>query len=401
MAKTGKGMLKFAILVIALISQINTIASVMMTDIALAFPDASDTAVQYVMQCGMIGAFVVSFLLTFLTSKFKKKTLVITGIILIILGGLVPIVKHDTLVILYAGALLVGAGQGIILPTLGALILESFEGDERNRMLGLNTAFYNAAAAGLLVVAGIVCATGWVNVYFLYFVAVPVLIIAILFLNPEEKKAEAPAEGEAAAPQEKAGVPVLGWIQCLLNVLLMIGYASFPLNVSLYVVRDAAIGDAAGVGVAMSLVTIVAALVSLILPQIIKLSKLYIGALSSFFGLLATVLVVIAKDMTMIYVAAIADGIFFGILMAGAGYLVGRICTPAQYGPTYALSTSFVSLGTIFCPIVLNLLANMWGGDVTFSGTAFYTAIGIFAVALVLQIAWGTYLTKVLPPEEA
>lgn len=205
-------MLKFAILVIALISQINTIASVMMTDIAMAFPEASDTAVQYVMQCGMIGAFVVSFLLTFLTSKFKKKTLIITGIVAIILGGLIPIVKHDSLAILYAGALLVGAGQGIILPTLGALILESFEGDERNRMLGLNTAFYNAAAAALLVVAGMVCATGWVNVYFLYFVAVPVLIIAIVFLNPEEKAAPAPSEGEQAAPQEKAGVPALGWI---------------------------------------------------------------------------------------------------------------------------------------------------------------------------------------------
>ena len=392
-------MLKFAILMVALVSQINTIASVMMTDIALAFPDASDTVVQYVMQMGMVGAFVVSFLLTFLTNFFKKKTLVLFGLILIMVGGIVPIFVHNSIYVLWVFAFLVGAGQGVLLPTLGAMILDSFEGNERNQMLGLNTAFYNAASAVLLVIAGWVCTTGWVNVYYCYFVVIPVFVVALLFLNPGESAAAAPAEGEEA-PKKKGGVPAKGLIQCLLNVLLMIGYAVFPLNLSLYVVRDAAIADASAVGIGMSLVTIVAALVSIVLPQIIKICKLYIGFAAAVFGLIANLLVMVAKDITLIYVAAVADGVFFGLVMAGAGYLVGRICTPEQYGPTYALSTSFVSLGTIFCPIVVNFISGLWGGDVSNAGTAFITAIGIFVVACVIQFIWASYLTRTLPPEE-
>lgn len=400
MGKSGKGMLKFAILMVALISQINTIASVMVSDIAIAFPDASDVMVQYVMQMGMVGAFIISFVLTFLTNLFKKKTLTLFGMILIMVGGIVPIFVHNSIFVLWVFAFLVGAGQGIILPTLGALILENFDGDERNKMLGLNTAFYNIASTVLLVIAGFLCTSGWVNVYYCYFVVVPIFIIAVLFLNPEEKQAAA-AEADAEAPKEKGGVPVKGIIQCGFNALLMIGYAVFPLNISLYVVRDAAIGDASAVGMSMSIVTVVAALVSLVLPQVVKVVKLYIGALAALFGLIATALVMLSSDIMMIYVAAVADGIFFGLVMAGAGYLVGRICTPAQYGPTYALSTSFVSLGTIFCPIVVNFISGLWGGDIANSATAFITAIGVFVVAVVLQVVWAVYLTRTLPPEEA
>lgn len=397
-------MLKFAILMIALISQINTIASVMMSDIALAFPGASDTVVQYVMQMGMVGGFIISFALSFLMNLFKKKTLVLVGMVLIMVGGLTPILVHGSIYLLWVFSFLVGAGQGIILPTLSAMILESFTGDERNRMLGLNTACYNAASAVLLVVAGFLCKTGWVNVYFCYFIVLPVFAFAVLFLHPADKEGvpSVAAEGPAAPePVKKGTVPLRGIIQCCMSAMLMIGYAVFPLNLSLYVVRDAAIGDASSVGTAMSAVTIVAALVSLVMPRVVKVVKLYIGTVAAVFGLLANVLVMIAHDMTLVYLAAVADGIFFGFIMSGGIYIIGKICTREQYGPTCALSTSFASLGTIFCPIIINFLSSLWGGDLMKSGTAFITAIGVFAVMTVVQFFWETHLMHKVAEEEA
>ncbi|MGI5928217.1 MFS transporter [Pseudoflavonifractor sp.] len=393
--KGSKGMLKFAILAVALVCQINTIASVMMADIAAAFPGASDVAVQYVMQSGMIGGFVVALLMSVLSTRFRKKPMILIGLVAILVGGLLPIAVHSSILILDVCGFIVGAGQGFLTPLLGALILENFEGKEREQMLGLNTTFGTGGATVLLLIAGPVCKTGWVNVYFIYFVVIPVLIIALLCLAMDNKP-----QAAAQAGGDKAGVPVKGWIQCILAVLMMIAYAAFPLNLSLYVVRDAAIGDASSVGIGMSLVTVVAALVGLILPQIIKVSKLYISSVGAVFGLAATLLVIFSTNMVMIYIAAILDGIFFGIVMAGAGYIIGRICTPAQYGPTFSISMSFISLGTIFSPIIINAITTLWGGDVGLSTNAFYTAAGIFAVVIVLQIIWGTYLTKTLPPEK-
>ena len=167
--KGGKGTLKFAILAVALVCQINTIASVMLSDIGAAFPGASNVAVQYVMQSGMIGAFVISFLMTMLTSRFRKKPMILMGLAAIFLGGLIPVINHSSILLLDICGFIGGAGQGFLTPLLGALILENFEGSDRDRMLGLNTTFITGGSALFLLIAGPVCETGWVNVYFIYF----------------------------------------------------------------------------------------------------------------------------------------------------------------------------------------------------------------------------------------
>lgn len=389
MNKKGQGRLILAVLIIACVGQINTIASVMMADIAAEFPNASATAIQYVMQFGMIGGFPVSLAMTVLSQKFRKKPMILIGMACILIGGAIPIFSHSSLAVLYVCAFLVGAGQGFITPLLGTIILLNFEGTMKDRMIGLNTTFGTGGAALLLVIAGWVCKTGWVNVYYIYFAVVPVFIIALTCLPMDEVPKA--AEGESGP---KAAIPGKGVVQCCLAVCMMVAYATFPLNLSMFVVENN-IGDSAATGLGMSLVTIVGALVGLILPQIIKVFKLYISALGAAFGFLATACVIASNGIAMIYVASILDGIFFGVIMAGGGYVIGRICKPEQIGPTFSLSMSFVTLGTIFSPIIVNALTSVWGG--TGSKGAFITSAGIFAVVFVLQIFWGAYLTKTCP----
>ena len=101
MEKThGKGVLKFAILTTIAIAQADTIASVMLSDIAAAFPDASTMAVQYVMQSAMIGAFAVSLLMSVLTAHFRKKPMILAGLVCMFLGGFIPLVNHSSIAIL-------------------------------------------------------------------------------------------------------------------------------------------------------------------------------------------------------------------------------------------------------------------------------------------------------------
>ena len=112
MNKKGQGRLILAVLIIACVGQINTIASVMMADIAAEFPDASATAIQYVMQFGMIGGFPVSLAMTVLSQKFRKKPMILIGMACILIGGAIPIVSHSSLAVLYVCAFLVGAAAG-------------------------------------------------------------------------------------------------------------------------------------------------------------------------------------------------------------------------------------------------------------------------------------------------
>ena len=355
MEKThGKGVLKFAILTTIAIAQADTIASVMLSDIAAAFPDASTMAVQYVMQSAMIGAFAVSLLMSVLTAHFRKKPMILAGLVCMFLGGFIPLVNHSSIAILDFCGFLVGAGQGFLVPLLGALVLESFKGKERQRMIGLNTTFLTGGAALLLLLAGPICLTGWTNVYFIYLIAAPVFLIALLFLPKEEKPAAKAKAERTFSGRKVAAIPPMGWIQCALIVLMSVAYAVFPLNLSFLVTANG-FGDAASVSVGMTTITVVSALVGLVLPQLIRMSKLFLCTLGSAFGLAAALVVMFAQNMGMVYVGTVLAGIFFGINMASPGYYVSRICTPAQYGPTYSLATSVNYLGIILSPVILQL----------------------------------------------
>ena len=392
--KTNKRTLTFAVLMIALVCQINTIASVMMADISAAFPGASTVSVQYVMQSGMIGAFVISLVMSVLTSHFRKKPMILMGLAAIFLGGLLPLLNHSSIWILEVCGFISGAGQGFLMPLLGALILENYEGTERERMLGLNTTFITGGSALFLMIAGPVCDLGWVNVYFLYFAAIPVMIIAQLFLVKEEE----PRKKAADENRKTGGIPLKGWIQCVLVVLMGIGYTAFPLNLS-FLVANKGLGSATTVGIGMTMITVISALMGLVFPQLIRVSKLYISTMAAVFGLAATLIIIFASNMGAIYAGTALAGIFFGINTASPGYYIGRICSPDQYGPTFSMAMSCNFMGIILSPIILNMITGAWGGNAELPVNSFITGAGVFAVVLVLQIVWNTYLRRTLPEE--
>lgn len=396
-AASGKSTLKFAILATALVCQINTIASVMMADIAAAFPGASNVAVQYVMQSGMIGAFVISLLMSVFTSRFRKKPMILMGLGAIFLGGLIPLLNHSSIFLLDVCGFIGGAGQGFLMPLMGSLILENFEGGERESMLGLNTTFVTGGSALFLLIAGPVCESGWVNVYFIYFVAIPVMILVQLFLVRDEKPREARRQEDGSV--RRVSIPAKGWIQCALIVMMGIGYTAFPLNLSFYVVGKG-LGSATTVGMGMTMITVVSALMGLAFARLIKLSRLYVSVVAAAFGLVATLVTIFAQNMALVFVGAALAGIYFGINTASPGYYIGRICTREQYGPTFSMAMSCNFMGIILSPIILNLLIGAWGGDPQVPLNAFITGAGVFVVTPVLQLVWGIYLTKTLPAEQ-
>ena len=56
-------------------------------------------------------------------------------------------------------------------------------------------------------------------------------------------------------------------------------------------------------------------------------------------------------------------------------------------------------MGIILSPIILNMITGAWGGNAELPVNSFITGAGVFAVVLVLQIVWNTYLRRTLPEE--
>lgn len=389
MDKRTKQFLRVALLAVMFVSQLNTIAAVIMADLVRLFPDASATAIQMVMQFGMIGAFPVTLAIGFFTNRFRIKPLIIIGLCAIIIGGLMPLLLHTALIQLYISAILIGAGQGFMSPLVSTLTLRHFEGKPRERQIGFNATFATGGATIFTLASGVIALTGWLNIYFLYFCAVPALILVIVFMPIGEK----PVPIEAA---KKEKVPFTGgaFVMAALLIVMFLGYVTFPINVGMLVDAQG-IGNAASTGLAVSIITVVGALFGLIFPYIVRIFKSYIGTFTCVFGTLGMFVVVISNSMGMIYFASVLLGFFFGSAVAGTVYIVGRIAKPAHFGPTLSVTLGLMTLGVVLSPIVVNGVTPMWGGEGSIG--AFTTSTVILGIALIAQIFWGTYVKKHYP----
>ena len=391
-----KTFLRVSLLAVMFVSQLNTVAAVIMADLVKLFPDASPTAIQMVMQFGMIGAFPVTLSIGFFTKKFRIKPMICIGLCAIIIGGLMPLLFHSTLLQLYISAVLIGAGQGFMSPLVSTLTLRHFENKPRERQIGLNATFATGGATIFTLLAGVMALSGWLNIYFLYFVAIPALILVIVFMPLGEKPAQVVEEEK----KEKVIVPAGAFVMAALLIIMFLGYVTFPINIGMLVDAEG-IGDSASTGLSVSIITVVGALFGLIFPYIVRIFKTYIGTFSCIFGTLGMFVVIISKSMGMIYFASVLLGFFFGSAVAGTVYIIGRICKREQFGPSLSITLGLMTLGVVLSPIVVNGVTPLWGGVGSLG--AFTTSTVILGIALVCQIIWGTYVRVKFPeaPKEA
>ena len=396
MNKQTKMFLRISLLSVMFVSQLNTIAAVIMADLIRLFPDASPTAVQMVMQCGMIGAFPVMLSVGFFAQRFRIKPIILIGLASITIGGAIPFFFHSALAHLYFSAVLIGAGQGTIAPLVSTLTLRNFEDQPRARQIGLNSAFATGGATIVTLLAGVLALQGWLNIFYIYFLAVPALILALIFMPMGEKPIRAEKTEKA-----KTSAPPRVFVMAGLMIIAYIAYVTFPINVGMLVDMQG-FGDSASTGIAVSIITVIGAVFGIAFPYVVKLLKSYICCFATFFGMVGMLLAGFAVNITMIYLAAASLGLFFGSMVASDVYIVGRMCKPEQFGPSLSITMSFLTIGVVLSPIIVNGVTPLWGG--AGSVGAFMTSTGIMLIAFVFSIFWGAYIKKKFPeakPEEA
>lgn len=137
------------------------------------------------------GYFVVGIVLSpfigVLTDRLGRKRMLVSGLLTFgILGGAIAFAPSFEVVM--ALRVLQGTGAAAIFITTVTIIGDTFEGPQRNAVLGVNIAVLSATAALFPVVGGALVARGW-NVPFLaYFAAVPVAVIAALVLTEPHRE---------------------------------------------------------------------------------------------------------------------------------------------------------------------------------------------------------------------
>lgn len=320
--------------------------------IAKAFPEASPTMIKLILTAPSIMIIPFSFFSSYLTSKITKKSIVMIGLTIYLIGGVGAQFSSniETLLIL---RLVLGAGVGLIMPLSMSLINDYFEGKERTKMMGYNSAFSNLGGILTMLLAGWLATFGWSVPFNVYFLGLIIFVLVFFFL-PKGK-----IQMAESTKKKKSRLPlaVFGYAAAMGGIMLI--YYSIPTNIALYLEQNN-LGGAALAGTIVSFATVGGMITSFLLVQIQSLFKKFvIPAMLLSMGI-AFILLTFTQSVPVVILSVCLVGFGQGTLFPIIVLKTLDSIPNHQSDQALALTTTFTFSGQFISPIVLDSMGRIF-----------------------------------------
>lgn len=256
--------LQLAVLSISMITILgSTAVSPALAGIKTAFPMYSDATIQLVLTIPPLFIIPSCFLCNLLARKWGKKTVLIFGVILYLIGGIGAGFMPGFSSMLVMRAVL-GVSCGLITPMAQALISSNFEGETRAKLTGYSaSASYFMGIIASFTVANL-AAVNWRLAFLIYIIAVLVLVLNAKYLPSDRKEEPAGPQDQVKRPANwKAYLVILG--MSLVNV----AFYTFSTSIALFL-KSESIGNDATSGYAVAVFMAAGFFMGIAVPHIRK-----------------------------------------------------------------------------------------------------------------------------------
>jgi predicted MFS family arabinose efflux permease len=254
-------------------------------------------------------------------------------------------------------------------------------------MLGWYNAIGSAFGAGIGIVSGFVAVhtSSWTNVYYLYLVTVPILVLVVLFV-PTTPADRAPAE-VALEARKAERVPVGPLVALLVAAAVFSVVYQIPsYEISLFVAQQG-LGDASTAGIVSAAMTIGSAIGCVLLGVVYRLLGRITATVA--WALMVVGLVVLATSSTVVLAWA-------GCLVIGVAYGIGFVYYTVQATATVpqsritlalALAMTATSIGGFASTYVFSWLLAAFDAETV--SAVMPTLIGTAVVGAVFAVGFG------------
>ncbi|HLR54715.1 MAG TPA: MFS transporter [Pseudogracilibacillus sp.] len=322
--------------------------------IAEAFPEASSTMIKLVLTAPSLMIIPFSFLSSFLTFKMTKRTIIMIGLAIYLIGGIGPQLV-STIEVLLVLRLILGAGVGLVMPLSMSLINDYYTGKERTQMMGYNSAFSNFGGIITMLVAGWLATFGWRVPFNVYFLGLIIFLLIFFFLP----------KGEIQLPvkeKSKTRLPLAVYGYALAMGGVMLAYYSVATNIALYLEQNS-LGGATLAGTIVSFTTVGGMITSLLLVRIeMTLKNFLIPVMLLGMGI-AFLFLAVTNNIPLIIFSVCLIGFGQGSLFPTL-VLKALDAVPVAYADqAVAWTSSFTFLGQFLSPIVLDGIGKIVNND--------------------------------------
>jgi len=343
--------------------------------IAVFFPGFSIEVIQ-------TGITVINFMIIFgalsagwLFLRASKKTLILAGLTFITAGGFGGYFFSDNIVLFYLWSIVIGTGFGYFMPTVSSLLVDYFEGGERNRMAGLQTSFINGGGMLLTFIGGLLATIAWNASYLVFLVAIPLFLIFAVNL-PDRNEYDGKRPDFRKIPRSVAyyGVTI---------VCFMLVYNAFPSNIALFL-SEKNIGQSSLAGGVNAVFMIGGVFFGFVFTKFSLCIGNYLFATGHamlficFFALRST------ESLAVVFVVAFLGGMSISMTMPQAMFSVSKKIPPETSIAVFSLIASISpNVATFASPAIVGFLSRLVldASDSVARFTVAGTMALIFAVA--------------------
>jgi MFS family permease len=344
---------------------------------AIAYYGTGDTFMQTVFVLPTLTSIPMALLVGSLANKTGKKIPLAAGIACILFSGLAPVFFDLPLGLFIAVMAVMGLGIGCTLTLTPALIASHFKGEEQAKVLAHQSAFVNMGGMVLAFAGGLLLTGGWRGVFWIYALALPVLIAVLLFLPKET------TEKDASKPAVKIRLNRDTFVLCVFIFVLGLAFGIRNTNAGLLVI-ERGLGGVNLANYATSAMTALGIVIGFTYGMIAKKLKKHV---------LTWAVAAIVASMLFMGNAGAAWVFIAGNVLAGMGFaaampvLLSRTAQTVDAGSsTFALSVLMATncVALFVAPAVVNTLAGLVAQDIA----QVRFNVGAALNALVCVAAW-------------
>lgn len=343
--------------------------------IARAF-SLTNTGVQMLTSLPNLFMMVAGIIIGKLTaSRFNLKSLTLLAILLVTIGGLLPLAFHTNFAFLVFCSCLVGLGQGACTNLTQVLISQIFPKKERESTMGLSTTFINIGGIVFIMGGGqIASMSSWVNNYWIYLFSLLILLAVLLLLPFRPKVLD---QSQADKLGNKIVLNKYVFYSALWAFLTMLLNNVLNNNISLFVVHEH-LGATTQAAFTSTISLIGGMLCGLVVGLIGKRFKYSSIALSFFVYGLAYLLIGVFHSLLIVFVGSFLVGAAMSIAMGQFPYLISISVDDNSVSMALGVYVAIYSIGGVISPFVINPLTSL----VKNMGLNVFSVSGILALVI-------------------
>ena len=344
--RVNKKMLKWTILLIAMVQMPTLAVGPALSSMKAAFTNVDITTLQTALQSPNLISPFVSLAVIFLTAKIKKgspqKTIIISGLSMLIVSAVGMIFFHNEFWTIYLWGACIGLALGMFIPTTNSLLYDCFNDQERREITGLQTTFINGGGIIMSMLGGFLANIGWYGGYLAFFLAIPVIVLSIRYI-PGWKELRVHKKADNG---EKMNFDINILYYAAIIFVFMSIYNVASTNMSILIIDELGIGTTAATGIISAVQLAGGTAAGLIfgkLSQRLKDNILVLG-----FIVLAAAFVVFSNtgSLIIIIIASFFAGSAMSMVMPQCSYAISLYSNERSSTIASAFSWSFApSLG--------------------------------------------------------